>query len=468
MTRLPARSQKPRRIIEAAFFEKEIGPVSATELLAMTEDAWGILRDRLTDYAREKESGLLARCLMCEGRVFIQSRMHRGKRLPYFAHFKGGDPNCPWHRGMTMKPDDARAAQYQGRQESIAHRLLCEQLDLLARDDPRYLRSSVATYLPPTENSFGRYPDVYIEWEDFPAFAIEVQLSNTFQTEVSARSIHYQREGIPLIWVLYGIDPGGVDVPQSFRDVIRRHRGNAFVLDKEAINASRAEKTIVLKCFLRNVDGSFDGPVLTRIDQLTFPKRGLPYLEDRITSHLREQIDAVRRPWFKTLEPLREGWDWRALDMPEVLATLDHLRKEFPKLSHWETGKRDEDFTILRLVAVAFSILSTANGHERNYATRHPNVRALLNTLLHIPSGIQRYALLVELLLQHTALCGLLDGTVGQHIKRAKAQMEGNLSLSDDPEWAIMRHLVPEVFDPLVREELIYLQALPAWATPIT
>lgn len=95
---------------------------------------------------------------MCEGRVFIQSRMRRGKRLPYFAHFKGGDPNCPWHRGMTMKPDDVRAAQYQGRQESVAHRLLCEQLDLLARDDPRYLQSRVATYLPPTQTSFKLNP----------------------------------------------------------------------------------------------------------------------------------------------------------------------------------------------------------------------------------------------------------------------------------------------------------------------
>lgn len=134
---MPAPSQRPSRIVEAAFFEKDIGPVSAAELLAMPEDSWGILRDRLTDYAREKEAGLLARCLMCGGRVFIQSRKHRGKRLPYFVHFKGGDPNCPWYCGMTMKPDDARAAQYQGQQESIAHKLLCEQLDLLARGDPR-------------------------------------------------------------------------------------------------------------------------------------------------------------------------------------------------------------------------------------------------------------------------------------------------------------------------------------------
>lgn len=35
--------------------------------------------------------------------------------------------------------------------------------DELAKADVRYVRSTVAQYLPPTENSFGRYPDVYIE-----------------------------------------------------------------------------------------------------------------------------------------------------------------------------------------------------------------------------------------------------------------------------------------------------------------
>jgi hypothetical protein len=39
--------------------------------------------------------------------------------------------------------------------------------------------------------------------------------------------------------------------------------------------------------------------------------------------------------------------------------------------------------------------------------------------------------------------------------------MEGNLRLDYEPEWNIMRYLVPEVFDSIRDELFIYLDALP-------
>src|ERR1700687_3221874 len=106
--RMSTTAQRPRRIIEAAMIEG-VGPVTALELLGMPEDDWGIIRDRITDRASGKADGRVARCMMCEGRVFIQTRVKGGKKLPYFAHYKGGDPNCKWFHGKTMLPDAARA-----------------------------------------------------------------------------------------------------------------------------------------------------------------------------------------------------------------------------------------------------------------------------------------------------------------------------------------------------------------------
>jgi competence CoiA-like predicted nuclease len=74
--------------------------------------------------------------------------------------------------------------------------------------------------------------------ESFGAFAIEFQLSGTFQTEISARCKNYEYAGIPLLWILFGMDTSA-DVQQSFHDVIRRHRGNAFVLDPSACPEGR-------------------------------------------------------------------------------------------------------------------------------------------------------------------------------------------------------------------------------------
>jgi hypothetical protein len=125
----------------------------------------------------------------------------------------------------------------------------------------------------------------------------------------------------------------------------------------------------------------------------------------------------------------------------------------------------DEDrYGILRLISIVFSVISAANGKERNYASRHSNIRAMLNTFLNADSGIQTYALIIERLLRLTSLHHLLDGTVGKHVERAKKAVEGNLCLDYEPEWDIVRYLVPEVFNPLIRDELVYLDVLPFWA----
>lgn len=104
---------KPQRIVEAAIVES-IGPVTAQDLVAMPEDTWGLLRDRITD-RRQGNDGLVARCLACDGSVYIRTARRRGVSLPLFAHYSGNDPNGPWNHGRNSAPDDALAAQYRGR-----------------------------------------------------------------------------------------------------------------------------------------------------------------------------------------------------------------------------------------------------------------------------------------------------------------------------------------------------------------
>ena len=99
--------------------------------------------------------------------------------MPLFAHFKGGDPDCPWYQGDAKKPDDLRARQYRGQQESEAHRRLSDLINALAIQDRRFIRSTVGKYLPPKEGERGRFPDVYVEWSGISPFVIELQLSYT-------------------------------------------------------------------------------------------------------------------------------------------------------------------------------------------------------------------------------------------------------------------------------------------------
>lgn len=80
--------------------------------------------------------------------------------------------------------------------------------------------------------------------------------------------------------------------------------------------------------------------------------------------------------------------------------------------------------------------------------------------------GLQQHAWLIETALASTPL--QLKDSVQQHIALAKQQKGASLSGAQSPVWKGMAYLFPEILDPVVRNELIYLGALPSWATPIS
>lgn len=429
--------RNPRRIIEEAIFEK-LGPLSAHDLLSMPRSGWESLRAGITDHRNGKD-GLIARCVACGGQVYIATSHGR----PLFAHYQGSDPCCPWYSGRNMRPDDARAAQYHGQQESDMHRRMCELIAELASLDERCESTKVDEYLPPTECEHGRYPDVLVEWRGFGRFAVEYQMSHTFQTEVSQRCIHYDREGIPLLWLFSSFDPD--HVPQPVSDVVHRHRGNAFVMDQQAVSASREQRTLVLTCHMSN-GAAYDAPVLVRFDALRFPETLRPFLEDRLAGPLLERIKLKRKPYFRALR----AWGDRMQNLP------------LPELEPFAERQRVD-----RLVAAAFSIVAEAAGKPENYASDHANIRAMLNTFQNSGS-LAPFARLLTALIENTSQRDLLESKVGEHLQRSVVGHRlGHFEQVDEqsPEWRLLRELLPEALDPFIRQQLIDAGALPRWAS---
>lgn len=453
----------PHREIRAVVFDGDLGLMTIDDLMQMPSDRWGMLRDRVTDRTRGKSDELIARCLMCGSRVYIQARAIRNARFPLFAHFSGGDPSCPWYQGRTNRPDDLRALQYRGQQESEAHRRLSELIDRLARQDKRYVRGTVGTYLPPKEGQHGRFPDVYVEWAGFAPFVFELQLSYTSVTEVSDRYLHYRREGANLIWVLVGIDGMLHDLPQNFRDVIRRHRGNAFVLDQNAVRTSNERRTLVLTCLLQREDGTFDAPRQIGIEELTFPEVGLAFFEDRIVGPLLARCAQGREPWYAALRSIGPDWDFRKFRLPEVIRAVDSVADLQPRLlsDQWEA------LAFLKLMAAILTTVNAAADSPENLLSRQPNIKATLNSALNNKSDrLMDCAPVFEFLIERSPLSGLLRDTVGRHIDRARTQLGGSVIGPHSWQWEACRRLVPEVFDSGVREQLAYYRSLPGWASP--
>jgi len=425
-----SRKYIPKRIVEAAFL-KDIGVVTALELLDLPDAIWGNWRDRITDH-RTSGDGMKAYCGQCDGHLYI--RTNAGK--PLFAHYRDAPLDCTWHHRSNSKLRDLSAAQYQGQQGSSLHCHMCEQVGRLAALDEQCKNEpTINKRLASTVSDKYKLPDVLVEWEGFGKFAVEFQMSNTFETEISDRSKFYEREGIPLLWIL-GIDFPTKSLPQNFRDVIRRHRGNMFLLNRAAIEASVEQNTLILACALQNEEG-FDQPRLVRIDDLTIPQAGCPYLEDRIIEPIFKKSDSARNRWF------------------------GHVRAWY-KVRGWETGDliKDLSMPVSRLLAAAFSIYETAGENPANYASGHPNIKAMLNNHLH-HGHFKEYARLIETILRNSSLEHLLSGTVGEHITRCQCTPQRD---EKSPEWRFLAELFPEVLDPKMRDFLKNLDALPAWA----
>ena len=431
-----------QRTIEEAFIEGK-GLVTSAQLLGMHDDEWGFLRDEATRF-RKAGQGLSLRCHECGGAVYVKAVRAQGElSRPMFAHYKDADRDCPWFTGDTMMPNSARAAQYKGQQVSAAHEQMCGLIEELVKLDPRYIRSTRGSYLFPLECEHGRYPDVYVEWKGIRPFVVEYQRSSTSQIEVTDRTLHYAREGISLLWVFSHLDQE--NLRQSFRDVIRRHRGNAFVLDQAAVAASREQGTLVLSCYLRSGE-AFDTPVLVRYDALAVPDQNLPFFQDRIVAPLLARIDARRLPYFPALEDWVKAERLKPIQIDELLA--------------FERRKAD------RLIAAAFSVVATANGTKRNYASKHPELKEMINNFLDL-GAIAPYADLLESLIRNTALRGLMETSVAAVMNRVRngwnkppiEQVDENSA-----EWQLLRELLPEALDPTIRAELAFYNALPRWA----
>mgnify|MGYP003111153770 CR=1 FL=1 len=456
----------PRRTIEQAWM-RDVGPVDVNDLIARPPQDWGMIRDRITAAWNASPREIVASCMKCGSPVFIRAEAVDGKRLPAFVHFQGADPECPWHTS-TIHPDDARRRQYQGRSPSPAHGLICEQLCRLAALDDRCERVAVERYLPPTQNDHGRYPDVLIEYRGRRPFALEVQISKTFQTEVSSRCEHYPREGIALVWLLHGADFRNPEtLPQSFRDVLLKHRENAFVLDTEAIAESFKRRTLVLKCLLRDPKNFFSDQALVTLDDLQHPPRGIPFFEDRLTPILTGKGRVARRPWKEALRSWRDTSPtlWTAVERGHFSGALKSLYELCPSLPYQMELNDVSKYQLVEFVALTFSTMSAAYGDFTNFLTKQSNLQALINSKM--PSNdLCRFSPILRHLLDNTAVNHLLEGTVGVHIDRAFANADGNAFLEGECGWDAAEALYPEIFDGITRTNLQQIGTLPAWATP--
>ncbi|MCW3848102.1 hypothetical protein OF829_12700 [Sphingomonas sp. LB-2] len=461
-----------QRTIEIADFELPRGAVTIHTLMAMDQAAWEHLRGEINFRRARQPDRPLARCRLCGGAVYIRAQTTRSGNVPMFAHYTDATAgDCPWYQGANLVPDNARAAQYQGHQECALHRWMCDTIANLLEQDPRCAKVTVDRYLKPAIEDRGRYPDVYAEIEGVGRFAFEVQLSKPFAFEIAARHQHYQAEGVSLIWVFRGLD---AELPQGFRDVISFQRGNAFLFDEAAFNASIQAGGLTLSAWLEGANGWLK-PRFARLDDLDRGTGRSVFLEDRRTPGLIEHCRAAREIWRPLLRTGAPFDFANPATLEKFAPAWASIRSHVPALSAWkdaywyETEMRGVPH-FLEIAAILFSIARTAiDGEDRVYVSRYNKEGALVAMLNARLSGFtfMPYAALFEAMLTGTRAHDYLERT---SLRTALRKARGKVK-QVGPEhaiWTAAARLFPEVYNGMLRAELADLRALPTWAAPGT
>ncbi len=465
------------RSIEEALFELPFGPVTIGEILHRPE-LWQLLRDEITDRINSNPSRPLAVCRECGGSVLIAVRARGNNRHPYFAHRSVDQRPCIWHSDPRLRPNDARALQYGGAQESPLHKYLCELAASLIARDLRATTPEVDEYKKLLFGKHGRYPDVYFQLGKFGEFALEIQLSRPFAKEVSSRHLYYKEAGVSLIWIFYNIDPTlQNDLPQGFRDAIARQRGNMFVIDSETISKSCDKRTLVLKCFLQNGTNSFDQPKLCTLDDLTYPTKGAPFLEDRVIPRLVGAAEALRAMWLPELQAAADKKRYEKFVGPAFDAVWRETLVRVPALAELSKQSASKKFgtesgaraSYSELIGLLLSIVATGiHGNEVQFILNFKGKRQLLETLNAVlrRERYGRLSYIIAFALKNSASAFLLREPSLQKILAEAKDNNPSQFLEGSLVWQAATCFLPECFDRLVRAHLEVLSALPVWATP--
>lgn len=461
-----------QRTILIADFELPRGAVTIEQLMAMPRAGWEHLRTQINMRRREDKGRPLAKCRLCEGGIFIRAQADRGDHIPLYAHYPEASRNCPWYEGNNLREDDARAAQYQGHQESALHRRLCSTIEQLVKADPRCSHSAVNTYLRSEIHKRGRWPDVFADLSGLGRFALEVQLSKPFAPEVAARHVHYDDEGIALVWIFNTLEE---PMPQGFHDVVAMQRGNAFVFDDEAEAASIERGTLVLKCFIENGHDGWSEPSLVSLDDLQTGAGRSAFVEDCRSKALKQRSKQERARWWDAMKLAQE----ERPNSPEYSNHYEDpwsdMKSGVPGVWEWE-----RDFWIERsnrarahtavLYAILCSVAHSAAAHRPIlHITKFSGESAVLSMLNSKLSGsdFKHCASLIETFVGSTSLSYLLEKNSLRRIIAEAKQSEAQVD-QDHALWRIMARLFPEVLDGLVRAELADLGQLPDWASPLS
>jgi competence CoiA-like predicted nuclease len=198
-------------------------------------------------------------------------RSHHFKHFPY-----PGLDECVYYSGVSVSIDRLNARKYNGAKEGRKHKeykeLIMQSLNRNKAITDLKLEKviSISGYDEGEHKREWRKPDINGVFNNVH-FSLELQLSTTWLSEIVGRTIFYRRLGYYLLWVFDKFYPEYTNRELAYSDVFCNNNENAFVLDQECYELSKAKNDLVLKCHYSKYEK--DGFTITdsiKLETITF------------------------------------------------------------------------------------------------------------------------------------------------------------------------------------------------------
>lgn len=213
--------------------------------LTMDDRRVNRLRRWLNDFYHQGKKYLV--CAHCHGPLYLKGGAQTGfKQQLHFSHYQSEEyKTCPLNEGAPrISPEQAKANQYKGAQESKRHERLKNVLGEIMESDADCHATIIDKCYTEREKNERRQPDVQTKYKDV-SLVLEVQLSTEFITIISERESYYHDKKAFMLWIFDSFARNGL-MNQSERDIFYKNNSHAFCIDPPLIAKSKKYKKLHL------------------------------------------------------------------------------------------------------------------------------------------------------------------------------------------------------------------------------
>lgn len=279
-----------QRTLKRAIDLRDFSSITAEHLLSCGLEFCQQVRRQAT-LARSSDMPFV--CGHCGWPVYVTKNGLTKEYL--WAHFAGASQTCEWFTGKNLTPHQVGALQFGGTQESPLHFRLKNLVGELLELDPS--ADDVVIDARLDGRTGHRRPDVRASYDGRPV-ALKIQLSSTQLPTILGREQFYTEEGRSLLWIAWSPSLNAkADVPQALLDIYTAHNDNLFSIDEESICVSRQTSKLTLRVHWWDADRCLNK--LVTLDNLTYPRRGLPFAVDRPPAW----HESFKRRWLSITTP---------------------------------------------------------------------------------------------------------------------------------------------------------------------